>query len=74
MYVCMHVRTYIRTYVCMYVCMYTYRCMQLASYGLNSKSCYKLPYIAGTFKRLNFQKNLRESDFEKIFSKILLLS
>ena len=29
--------------------------------------------IAGNFRKVKFSKNLRESDFEKIFSKILLL-
>ena len=30
--------------------------------------------IAGNFRKAKFSKNLRESDFKKIFSKILLLS
>ena len=36
-----------------------------------------VPYsyrIAGIFRKVKFFKNLRESEFEKIFSKILLLS
>ena len=58
--VCVYVCMYIRTYVCMYVYLYVYVCMYV-------------PY-SGKFLKAKFSKNLRESYFEKIFSKILLLS
>ena len=50
-----------------------YFCLHITHSFLNDilSSTYR---IVGNFRKVKFSKNLRESDFEKIFSKILLLS